>query len=137
MPAFMKILLDTHVLIWSQERPEELGKKTRKLLMDPGHTLFISSISTLEIGRLLYLGRLTLNKGLQEWLDEAFLNLQASELTLTHAIACESYALPGEFHKDPADRILVATARMEKAGLLTSDKLILDYPHVSTLDSGK
>jgi PIN domain nuclease of toxin-antitoxin system len=133
----LNILLDTHVLVWSQEKPEALGAKTRKLLTDPSNSLFISSISALEIGRLLHLDRLLLNKGLLDWLKEAQVNLQSTEITLNHSIACESYSLPGSFHKDPADRILVATARLEQAKLLTADHLILGYPHVTSLDARK
>ena len=53
-------------------------------------------------------------------------------IPLTHEIAAEAYNLPGHFHKDPIDRVLVATARLERLTLITADDLILRYPHVKT-----
>ena len=61
----------------------------------------------------------------------------ALEAALSSKIAAEAYRLPGEFHRDPADRILVATARLESWTLLTADRRILDYPHVRTKDARK
>jgi PIN domain nuclease of toxin-antitoxin system len=57
--------------------------------------------------------------------------------SIDHRIAAEAYSLPGEFHKDPADRLLVATARVLGAALVTPDELILAYPYVRTLDARK
>lgn len=57
------------------------------------------------------------------------------ETPITLRIAAEAYRLPGEFHLDPADRLLVATARIENWTLLTADRRILDYPHVRSVDA--
>ncbi len=132
----MRYLLDTHVWIWSQEIPERLNAKTRHELADLDQERFVSPISTLEIARLIHLGVLRLKHTFIEWKELSLAELGASTLGLTHEIAWEAYNLPGTFHADPADRVLVATARVEKLTLITADDLILRYPHVKTLRAG-
>lgn len=129
----MKYLLDTHVWIWSQESPERLNIKTRRELADLDQERFVSSFSTLEIARLVYLGRLRLKHRFTEWKELSLAEIGASTVGLSHEIAWEAYNLPGTFHNDPVDRVLVATARVEKLTLITADDLILRYPHVKAL----
>lgn len=131
----MSLLLDTHVWIWSQERPDELGREARRLLGDPQVTLYVSTISTLEIARLVSIGAIELAGTVDSWTTATLASLSANTVDLSHAIAAEAYALPPGFHKDPADRILAATARLEHLTLLTADERLLDYPHVETLDA--
>jgi PIN domain nuclease of toxin-antitoxin system len=131
----LKLLLDTHVLVWAESQEESLGLETKALLLNPLHTLHVSPISTFELSRLISLSRLTLHKSLTEWFGTARRNLMFEDATLSHEVAIESYNLPGDFHKDPADRILVATARVRGYTLLTADDLILAYPHVASLDA--
>jgi PIN domain nuclease of toxin-antitoxin system len=129
-----KLLLDTHVLVWAEE-DRDLGKACRKLLLDPRNELFLSPVSSLELARLASLGRLTFKQPLSRWIDDARLHLQFRDVPMTHEVALESYALPGDFHRDPADRMLVATARLGGLTLLTADDLILAYPHVEAIDA--
>lgn len=131
----MKLLLDTHVWIWSQESPEKLGKEARRLLVDGKSTNHVATVSVLELARLVAAGDIFLNRPLPAWVETAVEELHAEELAMSREIAAEAYALPGEFHRDPADRILVATARRESLTLLTADARILSYPHVKTLDA--
>jgi PIN domain nuclease of toxin-antitoxin system len=131
----MKLLLDTHVLVWSQEDDPRLGKKTRRRLLNVRNELLVSAVSTLEIARLLFVGRLSLQTGLDAWLTQALQGLEARSLVVDHRVAEEAFELPGNFHKDPADRLLVASARLEGAALVTADKSILEYPHVLTKDA--
>lgn len=131
----MKLLLDTHVWIWSQESPEKLGPQTRRLLVDARSTNHVATVSMLELARLGAAGDILLNKPLTAWIETAVEELHADEIAMSREIATEAYALPGEFHRDPADRILVATARRESLTLLTADERILAYPHVKTLDA--
>lgn len=131
----MKLLLDTHVWIWSQEAPEKLGNEARRLLIDGKSTNYLATISVLELARLVAAGNILINKPLAVWIETAVDELHAEEVAMTREIAAEAYALPGEFHRDPADRILVATARREGLTLLTADDRILSYPHVRTLDA--
>ena len=129
----MRYLLDTHVWIWSQENPERLGTKTRRELVDLDAERFVSPISTLEIARLVYIGLLRLKHAFAEWKNLSLANLDAETIGLTHEIAWDAYNLPGKFHNDPADRVLVATARIERLTLMTADDLILKYPHIKAL----
>jgi PIN domain nuclease of toxin-antitoxin system len=133
----MKILLDTHVLIWAVEKPEELGKNSKSLLEDGENEIFISPISTLEIAQLISSGRIELNQTLNSWLKKALKNLKVETVPFTHETAETAYKLPEPFHKDPADRILVATAILENLSLMTADERIVNYKHASTINARK
>ncbi len=131
----MNLLLDTHVLVWAESLEERLGPQTRALLLDPSNTLLVSPVTTLELARLISLAQLTLRKPLADWLDAARLHLAFEDALFTHSVAMESYSLPGAFHKDPADRMLVATARELNCPLVTADDPILAYPNVLTINA--
>ena len=68
------------------------------------------------------------------WIERSLTELGAQSLPVTHEIAAEAYTLPGPFHKDPVDRILVATARRHQLSLLTADERILRYAEVRSMD---
>jgi PIN domain nuclease of toxin-antitoxin system len=129
------LLLDTHVWVWTQEAPENFGVSARARLLDPTQSLHVATISTLELARLHAHGRIGLAGSLRDWVDASLDLLTCDTVELSHSIAIEAYALPEPFHRDPADRILVATARVLGLTLLTADRRILDYPHVDTLDA--
>jgi PIN domain nuclease of toxin-antitoxin system len=82
---------------------------------------------------LVQLNRLELRCPVAEWIDQALRYPGIRLLYLTPRIAVESTQLPGTFHRDPADQIIVATARIRDCSLLTADARILRYPHVKTL----
>lgn len=131
----MNLLLDTHVLVWAESLDERLGPQTRALLLNPSHLLFVSPITTLELSRLIALSRLVLRKSLHDWLSAARQHLDFQDAPFTHSAVIDSDQLPAVFHKDPADRMLVATARELGCPLVTADDLILSSPHVQTLDA--
>lgn len=133
----MKLLLDTHVWIWSQEAPERLGPTATELLLDDSNELLISPISTLEMARLIEGGRIQLNGTLRHWVKKSTELLLANPVEFSHNTARKAYELTEPFHRDPADRILVATAQIEKCRLLTADERILTYPHVKTMNAEK
>ncbi len=137
MAGAVKLLLDTHVWIWSQEAPERLGAKARARLDDLEAPSFVSAISTLEIGRLTAHGLLRFQRSFARWRADSLRELDATALDVTHEIAWEAYNLPGSFHADPADRILVATARLHDLTLVTADDLILKYRQVKSFDARK
>jgi PIN domain nuclease of toxin-antitoxin system len=93
----------------------------------------VSSISLWEIAKLVELGRLELPVPLEKWFDQALAYPGIELIEITPKIAIESTRLPGEFHRDPADQIIVATARVMKCKLVTSDERILNYPHVKSV----
>ncbi|MGA7877644.1 MAG: type II toxin-antitoxin system VapC family toxin [Desulfoferrobacter sp.] len=75
-------------------------------------------------------GRIAVKIDPRLWLENALSKSGLRVIDLTPDIAMESCSLPGDFHRDPADRIIVATARTHNLTLLTKDKKILEYPHV-------
>lgn len=122
----MKLLLDTHLLIWAAMGSDRLSAKARKLLEDPLSELVFSAASLWEIAIKNGLGRAdfevdarVLRRGL---MDNGY---QELPITGAHAVATES--LP-PIHKDPFDRILVAQATVEGITLLTSDVQVAKYP---------
>jgi PIN domain nuclease of toxin-antitoxin system len=98
------------------------------------HGFGVSVISCLEVARLVNYGRLILPRPLDEWIDIALHYPHIKLLDLTPRIAIESTRLPGSFHKDPCDRIIVATARDLDWALATEDREICAYAHVKLVD---
>jgi PIN domain nuclease of toxin-antitoxin system len=133
----MTYLLDTHVLIWLTLSPDRLGHKTKAALSNLDSVRYLSAVSTMELSRLIFRERVRLPQPLHQWLPRAFSELLLEDIPFTHAIAMECYALPGEFHADPCDRELVATARVSGCTLVTADEKILAYPHVQSWDACK
>lgn len=129
------ILLDTHVWVWWLAQPEQLSKAARQaILRDLAEGgVGISSFSVWELALLVQRKRLQLSIDLAEWLAETERIRGVTFHPVDNAIALQSVNLPGSFHPDPADRILVATARRLGATLITGDTKIREYPHVKTL----
>lgn len=128
------ILLDTHTWIWSQSATKQLSdgvkKVIRKTLTDQRA---IASISIWEFAMMVAKGRINVKIDPKLWLDNAIQNTGLKIIELSPEIALESCNLPGDFHRDPADQIIVATARIHNLTLLTKDRKILDYRHVNAL----
>ena len=131
----MKYLLDTHVWIWWNMNPKKLSATLESLLSTPEHydELLLSAISIWEFSKLLEKKRIGISCNPEEWIAEA-LDMTKLRLTpLTPTIAYRSTSLPQPFKADPADQIIVATAREENATILTKDKTIWKYEHVRSL----
>ena len=124
------ILMDTHIWIWLMEGNQILAdSKVLSMIEQAAESgmLSVSAISVWEIGRLEAKTRISFNVPCMEWIHEA-LSIPGLQLApLTPEIAIESTRLPDDFHGDPADRIIVATARMNNVSLITKDKKILGY----------
>lgn len=128
------IVLDTHIWVWWVHGDEHLNKQQTAWLQENEESgLGVSIISCWEVAKLVEYDRLTLPCPVAEWLDQALAYPGISLLELTPRIVVESTQLPKGFHKDPADQLIVATARILDCPLLTADAKILGYPHVSTL----
>jgi PIN domain nuclease of toxin-antitoxin system len=130
----MTLLLDTHVWVWAVEAPEKLGRRTKALLQKSNNGRMVSAISVLEIARLCADQSIIFSISPKIWIEASARELQLEHLSVEYPVAIEAYALPDPFHRDPVDRILVATARLHQATLLTADERILAYPHVRTED---
>ncbi len=126
----MRLLLDTHIWIWSLEDPARLGKIVRQELSDPDNELWLSPISTWEVLTLARKRRVRLHKALDEWVSEATDPFR--EAPLTHEIVALAMKLP-LVQQDPADRFLAATARVLKLTLVTADKRLLGLGDIATL----
>lgn len=133
----MNILLDTHVWIWSMEDKSKIGKKALQLLNNSAHTLYISPISTLEIAQLLIKNRIRFTSSIEHWIDQSITRLKLTTSPITHQVSVEAYRLGESFHGDPADRILVSTAKLMNCPLMTADQTILSFDDVYTIEARK
>ena len=131
----MRILLDTHVWWWWVTGEPGLSAAQKRLLakVAPGDPAGLSDISLWEIATLVSLGRLSISLPLRDWLEAAAAPPIVQRHPISPAVASEVAALPDTFHRDPADRIIVATARVHDATLLTRDRRIIDAKLVATI----
>jgi len=129
------IVLDTQAWLWWCHEPSRLSKAATVAIGKSEKTdgIRVSAISVWEIAIKTGLGKLYLPMEIDEWFRAAssYPNLFVEPVSAADAIA--STRLPGEFHKDPADRIIIAMARRYGVELVTSDNLIRAYSHVSTV----
>ena len=86
-------------------------------------------ISTLEIARLVAAGDIELSMPLPDWVAQSMADLSAQTVSVSHEVAIEAYALPGAFHRDPADRLLVAAARRNGRTIVAADERIRTFAH--------
>lgn len=129
------IALDTHVLVWWVANDARLARKARSAISRelPDGRLGIPAICAWEIDMLVVKGRLLLSMDVDRWFEAVQAVHGVAVLPLGIDIALDSTRLPGQFHGDPADRIIVATARAHNAPLISADPRIRDYRHVRTI----
>jgi len=128
------ILLDTHTWIWSHSATKLLSDNVKMLIKQTQtDQRAIASISIWEFAMMVTKGRINVKIDPKRWLSNAIGNSGLQVIELTPEIAIESCNLPSGFHKDPADQIIVATARTHNLTLLTKDRKILEYPHVKAI----
>ncbi|MCQ9377565.1 type II toxin-antitoxin system VapC family toxin [Methyloversatilis sp. XJ19-49] len=130
------IVLDTHALLWwANGERAQLSAAAASAIdaeMDGGQIL-VSSISAWELAMLVERGRVALSMDIESWLDTLSRIDAVQIVPVDSEIAVKSVQLPGDFHKDPADRIIVATARKFAAPLVSADEKIRAYPHVRAI----
>lgn len=129
------IVLDTHTLVWWLSDSSKLSAKARKAISSQQGEgkLIVSSISAWEMAMLVQRGRLALTIDVNDWLSHVARLEAIRFMPIDNQIAVRSTALPGQFHNDPADRMIVATAQQVGAPIVTSDRKIRDYEHVATI----
>lgn len=128
------IVLDTHIWVWWVDGSSRLTAQQQAWIQTyQPQGLGISIISCWEVAKLVEYGRMALQCPLEEWIEQALAYPGVRLLELTPRIVVEATQLPAPFHRDPADQIIVATARVWNTPLLTSDDRIVHYPHVSAL----
>jgi len=124
----MKVLLDTHILLYWFGKDSRLTKKQTRTLQQASsdQPLLIADITLWEVANLHSLQRIRLNLPLRDWLEAATALPLVQRIGLSPAIAAAVAGLPSTFHRDPADRIIVATAQIFDAMLMTHDSRIID-----------
>jgi PIN domain nuclease of toxin-antitoxin system len=125
------IVLDTHAWLWWLSEPNQLGRAAAKRIQGSDR-IGVAAVSCFEIAAAVAKGRITLDRGTLEWLQQALSAPRVELLPLTPATAVKATML-GRFHGDPADRLIVATAILESAVLVTKDQRIRKYEAVSTI----
>lgn len=121
----MKLLLDTHVWLWSHLDPERLARRVRRALTDAKTELWLSPISVWELALLVDRGRVRLTgASFSEWLRRAFAEAPLQDAPFTREVALEMRNIQLA-HDDPADRMLAATARVFDLQLVTADARLL------------
>ena len=136
------LLLDTHVLVWLMFGDVKLGQQATASIREAArdNRLLLSAITPWEIALLVSKKRIDLYRDLMEWIREALATPGLQLVPLEPEIAVASTRLPFEMHPDPADRILVATARHLGATLVTADQPLLALAkkgHFRALDAAK
>lgn len=126
------IVLDTHTWIWWVDDDPKLKREVRDRI-DKAADVRLSAISILDVATASSLGKLKLRPSTTFWIDVALFPEQLSVEPIRAETCFASVSLPGEFHRDPADRLIVALARELNAELVTADHKILTYPHVKTI----
>jgi len=128
------IILDTHVWVWWVASPERLSSSAKERIeTEMGEApVYVSSISCWEVSLLVKKGRLELTLDVEDWIARSESLPFVRFTPVDNQIAVLSNRLPGQFHEDPADRIIAATASVLGATLVTKDRKLRDYPHVET-----
>ena len=125
----MKLLLDTHIWLWSKLEPKQLGRRVRAELASPGNELWLSPVSVWETMVLMQKGKIRVENPFA-WVKRAIEQLR--EAPITHEIVSTGLALPLS-HNDPADRFLAGTAKVLDLTLVTADLRLLGLGEISTL----
>ena len=128
----MRLLLDTHIILWSVAEPEKLSQNITEDLQNDSNELWFSPISVWEIILLAEKGRISLGPDIEKSVREIFRKIPLNEATLNHEVAIQSRSvrLP---HQDPADRFLAATAIVYDFTLVTADSRIIFAKDVPVL----
>ena len=131
----MPTLLDTHAWMWWVSEDKRLSKRAQTAIRkaQSGEDLCLSLISVWEVANKIEKRQVVLDRGLEQWLDLATTMPGLHLWELSRAIVVESCQLPQPFHGDPADQMIVASARHHGATLITKEGKIRDYAHVRTL----
>jgi PIN domain nuclease of toxin-antitoxin system len=122
----MRLLLDTHTLLWSLTDVSRLSKKAKQLIEDGENDILVSAASAFEIALKTQLGKLRLPAKPSTFISEQMLQKDFRPLSITANHALYVFELPA-LHRDPFDRLLIAQSHLEQLPIITSDALISQY----------
>lgn len=125
----MKLLLDTHIWLWLFREPERIGRKLMREIGRGEHQIWLSPVSLWEALLLIRKGRIKIQGDVAAWIHE--ITGRFHQAPLTHDIVLASYDLA--LHQDPADRFLVATAKVLNLTLVTADRHLLGLKNIDIL----
>ena len=128
----MKLLLDTHIWVWSTLERKRLSKRVATALESPRNELWLSPVSVWELMRLTDEGRVTLDRPVTRWIADVCDAVPLRDAPLTRDVAIESRRL-SLGHQDPADRFIAATARVYQLTLVTGDERLLGVEGLAVL----
>jgi PIN domain nuclease of toxin-antitoxin system len=128
----VKLLLDTHIWVWSFLEPRKIAPRIREILRDAANEKWLSPISLWELMILVDKGRVTLNVGVEEWIGQVLREAPVREAPLTAEVVLATKKIPPP-HRDPADTLLAATALAFGLTLVTSDARLLSVSVLPTL----
>ena len=126
----MKLLLDTHIWLWSMLEPKHLSRRVVKALKDTKNELWLSPISVWELLILVEKKRVVLSKDVPDWIVDAMSKVPLQEAPITHEVALETQYV-NLTHRDPADKFLAATANVFDLTLVTADRRLIDAKGLS------
>jgi PIN domain nuclease of toxin-antitoxin system len=129
----MDILLDTCAVVWAAGAPNLLSVRAADVLRAPDAVVHVSAITVAELACGVERGRIALTSHWKTWFRNCLQVNGWTCLPIDLDTVEEAYSLPPPFHDDPADRIIVATARLRRLAVVTGDGKILAYPHVRTI----
>jgi PIN domain nuclease of toxin-antitoxin system len=130
----MRLLLDTHIWIWSYLEPHKLSSDVAREISNPEHDRYLSAVSIWEMITLLEKKRIQIKQDFGEWFERSKDDLDLLELPLNWQIAHEVRFTMLD-HGDPADRFLVATAKVYDLTLVTADERLVNIPGLSVLQN--
>lgn len=131
------LVLDTHVWLWAVEGMRDVMSETALDAIAEASVqgrVGVAAISVWEVAMLEARGRISLSRPVEDWVQAALQAPGVRLLDLSPAIAVESTRLPGTLHGDPADRIIVASARVAGGALATRDRALVEYGHLGHLE---
>ena len=129
----MKLILDTCCVIWAVSESSSLSDKAKSLLTADDSEIYVSVITVAELACAVDRQCIALDRHWKKWFRH-YVDINGWEAKdINIDIMEEAYSLPGEFHSDPSDRIITATARLNRYTILTADRKILKYPHVNSI----
>jgi PIN domain nuclease of toxin-antitoxin system len=130
----VKLLLDTHIWLWSHLEPERIGRRLARTLLAPGNQLWLSPISVWECLLLAEKNRIVLDRDARDWVAKALAQAPMHQAPLTYEVALASRTIDLS-HEDPADRFLAATAAVYDLVLTTADRRLLEGRGYQTLSN--